>query len=82
MRKPSAPAISRLLKKAGYGVVATRLREGLLVTSDLWGATVTAQFDSDQTAIRRIKDVADYLGEQGFKVRVSGVFVRVFKPAS
>ena len=79
MTKTSAPAISRLLKKAGYGVVATRSREGLLVSKHSDGAVVTAQFDLDEMAIRRAKDVAEFLRLEGFTVRESEMLVYVTK---
>ena len=79
MRATSASAISRLLKKAGYGVVTTRSREGLLVTRDFRGASVTAQFDLEEMAIRRAKDVAEFLCLKGFKVRQYEMIVYVTK---
>lgn len=64
----SAPAVSRVLHKGGYGVVVSRMREGLLVTKDDNGATVFVQIDGDCEAKRVAEDVTRFLREQGFVV--------------
>lgn len=73
----NAPAVSRLLRKAGYGVVATRGREGLLVSRSPGGAIVTAQFNSEETALSRAIEVAEFLGNEGFTARADEQIVRV-----
>jgi hypothetical protein len=65
----NASAVSRFLRKSGYGVVTTRTREGLHVTRSLFNTvTVTAQFDSDREAVRRATEVFYALQEADYEV--------------
>lgn len=78
----SGPAISRALHKAGFGIVTTRLREGLLVTGGRGRGsfvTVTAQFATDTMAARRANNAADALRELGYEVRQDGGLLFVQK---
>lgn len=73
MRQRYAIAVSRLLRKNGFGIVVSRKREGLLVTCGInrESCTVCAQFDSDNMAKRRAEEVAAFLRENGYTVRLA-----------
>jgi len=75
--KANPQLVSRILRKAGYGVVVSFMREGLRVSRSGNGACVSAQFDSAATQVRRIIEVRDFLIEQGFNVTLDGGCVHV-----
>jgi len=75
----SASSVSRALRKAGFGIVVTRFREGLHVSSGINCVHVTAQFDHLKTAIYRAADAADALREKSYHVTQNEQFLSVTK---
>lgn len=70
--------ISRVLRKAGFGIVADYSREGTRVSRDVFGcARVTAQFDGELEAKRVAASIAELLTEKGFIVENHGASVTV-----
>lgn len=79
----SAPAVSRILRSGGFGVVTTYLREGLRISRGPQGtATVYAQFDHPNMASRRATEAGTFLIEQGFVVGQSERLLVVGRPES
>lgn len=78
-----APAVSRLLKKSDFMIVATRTREGIHVTRLLnGGACVAIQHDgNDRKAARLANEAATVLRTKGYYVKQDGTLLFVEKTA-
>ena len=75
----SPQAVSKALRKAGWGIAADRKHFGILVTRATVGASVFAQFDSDEKSVQQATLAAEVLRKLGYTVQQRDTILNVSK---